>query len=75
MAHPQRIDGLLKVPVRPFSQGDRGQQPIGYAAAGRQHHRFARIERPFDDVGDAAKAGGVGDAGTSKLVYDPVVHA
>ena len=66
-------DGEIVVGL--FRQRDQLEQGVGDAAAGGQHHRFARIGRGLDDVGDPAEAGGVGDAGTPKFMYDPIIHA
>jgi len=69
------LDGRRKIGVGRFRQRHQAEQCVRHAAAGGQHHRFARIGRCLDDFSDAAETAGVGDAGTPKFMYDPLVHA
>ena len=74
MTSLQRLDAGHEVAVGTFREGDQRQQRIGDAAASGEHHGFAWIVRGLDDVGNAPETPRVGDARTTKFMYDPFIH-
>ncbi len=69
----ERCQGGRIIAVRPLRQIHQRQQRIGHTPARGQDHGLTRL-RTLDDVGDAAKTSGIGDARATKLMYDPCIH-
>jgi hypothetical protein len=70
----KRFNGSHEVAVGPFRQTHQSEKRVGDAATSGQNDGLARIDGRLDDVGNSPKATGIGDARTTKLMYDPFIH-
>jgi hypothetical protein len=71
VALPQQLQLRDISLVLAFGEADEVQERVRDALARGQHQPEPRGRLGFDDVGDAAEAGRVGDAGATELVNDP----